>query len=369
MKKMISKIINSIFKLFKIDNKKIVFQSGRGMIDGNPRALFEYMKKNNSDYKLIWLVTKDTNILTLEGNYYNSNSLRGLYHLATAKYWIRSESLGSIIEKRNEQVYIQTWHGHGAMKKMGYDVTNDRNVCPLEHTKEWDYLLTNDPLDEKIMLSSTGYKGNILQIGTPLTDSILSKAKNDKFIKKLKKQLKIPNDKKVVLYAPTFRDNQLNKEYVDLQIDALSKLKNIVVLVRVHPLIRNKIDRKKFNENFINVCSYPDASDLLIITDLLISDYSSIIYEFGILNRPIVFYTYDLQEYIKDRGLYINFPEDLPGDMVNTEEELFNVVNNIEKYEKKNRKKLKEFNKKYNMHNKGNVCKKFVDLLNNGYFK
>lgn len=369
MKKMVSKILNMIFRLFKIDNKKIIFQSGRGMIDGNPRALYDYMKKNKTDYKLIWLVTKDTNVSKLDGVYYNSNSLIGLYHLATAKYWIRSESLGSIIKKRKGQVYIQTWHGHGAMKKMGYDVTNEKNMPPLEHTKEWDYLLTNDPLDEQITLSSTGYRGNVLQFGTPLTDTILSNAKDEKFAERLKKELKIPKGKKVVLYAPTFRDNQLNMEYVDLQIDALSKLKDVVILVRVHPLIRNKLDTKKFNKNFINVCSYPDSSDLLTITDLLISDYSSIIYEFGILNRPIVFYTYDLEEYTKDRGLYIKFPDDLPGDMVSTEEGLFNIIDNIEKYKKQTNKKLKEFNKKYNMHNNGKVCKKFVELLDNNYFK
>lgn len=368
-KEIISTILNLFFRLYKIDSKKIVFQSGRGMIDGNPKAIYEYINKNNAkNYKLIWLVTKDTNTSKLEGIYYNSNSIKGLYHLATAKYWIRSESLGSVIKKRKGQVYIQTWHGHGAMKKMGYDVNNEKNRPPLEHTKEWDHLLTNGPIEEMIMKSSTGYKGNIIQIGAPLTDIILKNANDNKFIKNLKKELKIPKNKKVILYAPTFRDKQLDMEKINLKIDALKNAKDAVILVRVHPLIRNKIDAKNFGKNFINVCFYPDVSDLLAVTDILISDYSSIIYQFSVLNRPIMFYTYDLDEYTKDRGFYINFPEDLPGEAVNTDEELLKLINNIDKYKKKISKKLNDFNRKYNANNDGKVCEKFTELLITGYF-
>lgn len=367
MKKIISCFLNSIFSLFKINNKKIIFQTGRGMIDGNPKAIYDYMKENNKDYKLIWLVTKDTNTSKLDEKHYTNHSLMGLYHLATAKYWIRSESLGSILKKRKEQVYIQTWHGYGTMKKMGYDVNNAKERPPLDHVKEWDYLITNDQVSEDIMLSSTGYNKELAQIGTPRTDSILKNVQDDKFIKNLKKELHIPKNKKVILYAPTFRDEQLDMENVDLKIDALSNLKDYIILTRVHPLIRHKINKTN-NKNFIDVSLYPDVNELLVITDILITDYCSIVFEYALLERPMIFYGYDYQEYLNTRGLYNEYPEDFPGDMVDTDEQLVEIINNIEKYKRKTSKQIKEMNKKYNLLNNGQVCKKFVEMLEEGYF-
>lgn len=182
MKKIITKFINIFFNLFRVNKNKILFECGRGMVDGSPRAIYNYIKNNNMNYKLVWIVNNNTDPSNLKGaKYYYPHSFGALYSRATAKYWIKSESIGSIIKKRRNQIYIQTFHGHGAMKKMGYDVTKEKNRVPLEHTKEWDYLLTNDPLDQKILLSSTGYNNKTLMIGTPLTDYIYEKSKDKVF--------------------------------------------------------------------------------------------------------------------------------------------------------------------------------------------
>ena len=185
------------------------------------------------------------------------------------------------------------------------------------------------------------------------------------------KKLNIKNNKPIILYAPTFREADLEQEKVDLNIESLKVLKDYNILLRLHPLIRNKIDENlyKKNKNFINCCHYPDISDILCITDILISDYSSIIYEFSILEKPIIFYAYDLEDYKKERGFYIEYPEDLPGKTVYNEKELLTTLLNIKKESKEYNKKLKQFNKKFNYLNDGKVCERFTKLLKNGSIK
>ena len=108
---------------------------------------------------------------------------------------------------------------------------------------------------------------------------------------------------------------------------------------------------------------------MLCISDILISDYSSIIYAYSILERPIIFYAYDLDEYKKERGFYINYPEDLPGEVVYNEKQLYNAVVSVDKNKEKYRKKLQDFNARFNSLNKGVACEKFYSMLKNGEFK
>lgn len=373
MKNTISEIINSVFKLFKVQNNKIMFECGRGMVDGSPKAIYDYIKENCSKkYKLIWIVNKDADTSLLDKKDFCFNrTLKSYYVRATAKYWIKSESIGSILKKKKGQIYIQAWHGHGALKKMGNDVTGQKNAKPMEHIKEWDYLLTNDPIDEKMMLTSTGYKEKCLMIGTPLTDYVIKNSQNKEFKKNLREKIGIYNNKSIILYAPTFRDEDLNEKVIDLNIEKLNDLKDYNVILRLHPLIRNKVPKDfwESNQNFINGCKYPNVTDLLCITDLLISDYSSIIYEFSVLEKPIIFYAYDLEKYEKSRGFYIKYPEELPGPVAYTEKELYQLVLNSKNKKTENIEKIRKFNQKYNYLNDGNVCKKFLELLEKGYFK
>lgn len=204
-------------------------------------------------------------------------------------------------------------------------------------------------------------------------DRTLKLANDSEFKKKLKLELnieKLSKNKKIILYAPTFRDFELDYDCITLPINKLKKLKNYIILIRLHPLVRKCIDENIFNNsNFVNVCDYPDASDLLSIADILITDYSSIFFQFGVLDKPIIFYPYDYDKYISERGgFYLNYKKDLPGILVYDEDNLYNTILNIDIIFKKYRRKLDKFNKKYNEYSDGFACKRFVDKLNSGYF-
>ena len=373
MKKIIAQILNFIFYFFKVNEKKILFESGRNLIDENPKALYCYIKKNNpNNFKTIWLVTKKTDTTILEKEdfaYYNT--LKGLYHLATSKYWIGSQSIGNILKKKKNQIYIQTWHGYGPSKRMGYDINNCTNRPPMAHTKEWDYFIASSPLDEQIITSSTGYDKETVILGSATTDQILEISRDINKINKIKKDLGIQEkdfNKKIIFYAPSFRDSDLIEKQTHLKIDSFHEIKDSIFLVRLHPLIAENINPLVFSDNIINACSYPDSSEILGLTDILISDYSSIISKFAILNRPIILYAHDLDSYLTERGFYLDYKKDMPAPIVYTEEELFKTILNIENIQKKYEKKLTEFNKKYNYLNDGHVCERILQKINNGYF-
>jgi len=374
MKKVISIVLNFIASFLKVNEKKILFETGRDLVDGNPRALYFYLKENCPDeFKTVWIVTKKTDVSELKkGEYAYYKTLKSIYFLATSKYWIRSESIGNIIKKKKNQVYIQTWHGHGALKKMGYDIEyNEKKDEPMQHVKEWDYFISTDQLDEDVIRSSTGYNKKTMMLGAACTDEILQVNRDVKRKEEIKYRLGIKENqfnKKIVFYAPTFREADLTRKDIKIPITKLIENKDIILLVRLHPLTKENIDNSIFRENIINVCMYPNASELLAITDVLISDYSSIIYEFAILDRPIIFYDYDIEDYLKERGLYLSVKKDLPGPVVYTEDDLYETLEDIDEIALKYKEKMNKFNKKYNYYNDGNVCKRTIDIIRNGGF-
>ncbi len=371
MKKLLSLLLNFIFKFTKIQNNKIIFESGRMRVDDNPLVLYKYIKANHpNQFRTIWIVKKGTDVSMLnKGDYYYNRTLMAYYHLATSKYWIRSQSLASIVKKRKGQTYIQLWHGAFPVKKMGYDINNDEYRPPMEHVKDWDYLVSPHKYFSQIMRSSTGYDNKILILGEARTDSI--KNTTDEYINEIKQRLNITDsEKKVVLYAPTFRDYELKNDKLNLKINKLAGNSNILVLLRVHPLINNLLKETKLDGNIINVSDYPDITDLFLITDILITDYSSVIEDFALLERPIVFYAYDYDEYVKCRGgFYLDYKKDLPGPIAYTEEQLIEIIDNIDNIAQEYKPLLARFNEKYNINNDGKVCERITNEIIKGGFK
>lgn len=375
MKKILGIVINWFFKFFKINNEKIIFESGRDLIDGNVKAVYDYIIENNiNEFKIIWLINKNCDISMLrKGDYAYYRTLRGLYHQATSKYWIRSQSIGSILKKKKNQIYIQLWHGNGVMKKMGYDVTVSKERPVIEHAREWDYYIANAKYDAKVIRSSTGYNKEIKILGMACIDNVLKNAQNKDFKQNVLKKLGIEKkakNKKIVMYAPTFRDFDLEKKTVDVPITGLANLKDYIVLVRLHPLVRNKVDLTIFDHNnIINACDYPDSSELLSIADILITDYSSIIHEFSPLKKPSIFYAYDYDKYVDLRGGFdLDYKKELPGPICYNEQELIKTLKNIDKIAEKYKPNLEAFNKKYNYLADGNASKRFVNELIEGKF-
>lgn len=367
MKKILSVILNVLFRFQKVDSQKIIFETGNDKVEGNPLAIYEYIKNNcPNDFKTIWFVKKNMDVSKLDPLdvvYYRT--WKYFKHLSSARYWIRSHSVGSLLKKKPNQIYIQTWHGGGAFKKCGYDIEEQPNLGPKDHVKEWDYYIASDTYNASMIQTSTGYQKEIRVLGLARSDEIVTmKFSQTESIKNAVLNDLSDTKKNIILYAPTFREKDIADNRVQLPIEELGCLDNCIILIRLHPWVKQFINHSQLCENMIDVSGYPNVQDLLLISDCLITDYSSIIFDYALLNRPMLFYVYDYDEYMKERtGFYLDFKTELPGLSVRTQQELIEHLKDLTKLKTSSKHKLDIFNKKYNSLNDGNVCERIVSFL------
>ena len=372
----------------KIDNKTIIFESFVGnKYACSPKAIYEEMIKDNKfkNFKFYWSFKNPKtkrSIKNLErSNLVKRNSKKFIEICSTAKYIITNSRLPDYIIRRKGQVYLQCWHGT-PLKKLGYDLTTEggnalnslkdmQNKYKTE-AKRFTHLLspskfTTEKLSKAFNLEKNNNKVKILEVGYPRNDFLFKSTAKDK--KDLKKLLNLPSNKKVILYAPTWRDNQheagVGYTYdLGVNFDNLKENLNdeFVILFRTHYFVANKFNFDKYKDFVINVSEYEDIVDLYTISDLLITDYSSVFFDYANLKRPIIFYMYDLEKYKNEiRGFYLDLNE-LPGKITTKEDELINEIKNIENNFKYDEKYI-TFNKKYNYLDEKNISKKVINKM------
>jgi len=194
---------------------------------------------------------------------------------------------------------------------------------------------------------------------------------DEEFIKNIKSRLKIPADKKVILYAPTWRDDEFidtGKVKFKLKLE-LDKMKDAlgdeyIVLIRTHYFISNNLDLSDMEDFAFDVSEYDDIAELYLSSDILITDYSSVFFDFANLKKPILFYTYDLDKYANVlRGFYLDVNEDLPGPLLFTTEEVIESILNIDSLNEEYSQKYEEFYDRFCSFEDGNASKRIVERI------
>jgi CDP-glycerol glycerophosphotransferase len=349
-------LYNNWFNNLEIKNNMIIFESFRGdYYTDSPKYIYEYLYHNYKDnFRFIWVINDGKKKLLGSPKKIKRFSLAYFYYMARSKYWVTNLRQPRILCKRDKQVILSTWHGT-PLKKLGLDIDEIYSATPRvkEHyvsdASQWDYLLSSNKYSTDIFRSAFNYSGNILEYGYPRND-ILYINDNKKAIK-IKKELGIPFDKKIILYAPTWRDDEfyeVGQYKFDLKLD-LDKLQKelsdeYVILVRTHYFIADSIDLSRFKKFAFNVSYYDDIAELYLISDILITDYSSVFFDFANLKRPILFYTYDLDKYSSVlRGFYIDMEKEIPGPLIFTTEEVIESIINIENISEKYKEKYDKF--------------------------
>ncbi|OZU88370.1 hypothetical protein CIL03_12020 [Virgibacillus indicus] len=355
VKKVIYKLVQQFYrKLFSILGRLpikgniIIFESFLGkQYSDNPRAIYEYMLDNCPQYKMYWSIDKRY-IKSFEGknlNYIKRFSLQWVILMTRAKYWVTNSRLPLWIPKPKGTIYLQTWHGT-PLKRLAADMdevhmpgTNTMNYKSnfLKEVKKWDYLISPNVYSREIFKRAFQFDKVMLETGYPRNDFLVNN-NNEDTISHLKKLCNLPKNKKVILYAPTWRDNQFyskGKYKFDLQmnLDLLKKElgDNYVILLRLHYLVAENIDLAGYEGFVFDFSNHEDIRELYLIADFLITDYSSVFFDFAILKRPMLFYVYDIEEYRnKLRGFYFDFESKAPGPLVKKTSELINVLKEIE---------------------------------------
>lgn len=365
------RIIYNILKIFPIKKNRIIFNSfGGKFYSCNPKYIYKELLNQNKNFDFIWVLECEyDNYKELENaKIVKKNSLRTLYYYATSKYWVINYQLDHRLKPKNKSIYIQTWHGT-PLKNIGLDIENckewERDNIKKE-AKNWDIFISNSREFEDIYSKSFEInKDIIMNIGLPRNDLLLNKDKNKKLAVEIRRRLNL-GEKKIILYAPTFRREDKGIIKIRLDFDKLYKelSSEYTFLVKAHPNFKLNINNK-YSKFIIDVTSYVDIQELYLIADILITDYSSVFCDFVISEKPMIFYPYDYEQYIAtSRGLYFKYDEIVPGPIVYSTEEIIENCKNIDKIKEKYESKIKLIKSKFNGECSELATKKLLNIFN-----
>jgi CDP-glycerol glycerophosphotransferase len=370
-KKYVALLIIRIFNYFPIKKNKIFIYSYYGNQYGcNPKYISEYLVENYRDkYDIVWAFNNMSSKGDIKGIRAVKNfSLKYLYEICTAKVIITNFRTTELFKKRKNQYYIQTWHSSLRLKKIEGDSTASLKSKYIDmakaDSKKIDLLLSGCKFSTDIFKRAFWYDGKILECGTPRIDILINEkvgAEN-----RVKEKLRIPIDTKIILYAPTFRkDNELGIYNLDYERvikefeDVLGG--NWIFLVRLHPHLVEKSKLIVHGHRVIDVTSYDDVQELLVEADVLISDYSSLMFDFGLTNKPCFLFVPDIDIYTqKDRELYFDIYK-LPFSSACTNDELIEVINCFNKENYLN--KLRKFYEDVGSIEDGECCRRLSELI------
>jgi CDP-glycerol glycerophosphotransferase len=366
--------------ILPVNKNVIIFESNLGRnYTGNPKAIYEEMVRQGLDKKYrCYFVLEDTKVqIPGAAKKVKRNRIRYFFLFAISGIWVCDTRLPKYIIKRPQCTYIQTWHGT-PLKKLALDMDSvymagENGIDNYKknfynNAQTWDYLISQNHFSTDIFRRAFAFDKKMLEIGYPRNDVLFEK-NNSKDIIELKKQLELPLDKKIILYAPTWRDNEFygkGKYRFNPPLD-FNRLRaelgdDTIMIVKYHYLVMDQIDWTPY-KGFIYSCdlSY-DISALYLVADMMITDYSSVMFDYSLLKRPMLFYCYDLEEY-KDtlRGFYFDFLAEAPGPVVLTTEEL---IDSILQYDASAFvEKQEAFYQKYNHADDGRASQKIIELI------
>lgn len=350
-------LYRNLFQKMQLKEKTIVFESflGKNYSD-SPKNIYEYMAENNKDYNFVWIFNEPkTKKIPGKAKLVKRFSFKYYYYLATAKYWVSNSRMPLHLDKREGNVYLQTWHGT-PLKRLVFDMQDVYSANPqykkhfYSQSRRWDYLISANQYSTDIFRRAFKFEKEMLEFGYPRND-VLHSPQRDEMARQIKESIGIPLDKKVVLYAPTWRDDEFyesGKYKFNLQLD-LQKMKErlgdeYVVLLRMHYFIADNIETTGVEDFAYNLSKYNDIADLYLISDILITDYSSVFFDYSNLKRPILFFTYDLEKYRDTlRGFYIDMEKELPGPLLKTSDQVIDAIENIDQVSVDYKEKYDQF--------------------------
>lgn len=368
-------VLRALFRIFKmgpLQNKTVMLTS----FGDNMQYIIDEVKKQPSSKIFILKEPR----CSKEFNNINSKNIieftprkilsliKGMYHLATSKYVFidNYHVVLAACDFKQDVKCTQLWHANGAVKYFGYRDKTILNRPDSAHKRfkevynRFHHIVVSS--DEMAYIFGEAFGADnkrMIKTGLPRTDFYYDKQAMESARQNIRATLPQIDGKKVLLYAPTFRDHQFEVQNVHLDIDLMQRHlgTDYHLLLKLHPAV--ELTSFKSNEFVTNVSSGYDINALLTIADILITDYSSIPFEFSILNKPMIFYAYDLEEYEAARGIWVNYESYMPGPLANNTEGIINAVqeNNFDLI------KIASFNNQWNKYADGESTTRLVNYI------
>jgi CDP-glycerol glycerophosphotransferase len=314
----------------------VFFDSWGGKFSDSPRVISERLHEREPRYRHIWVADEATERTTLPG--WATPVRRGsrgyMWGLNAARHIVVNTHLPSYFHKRRGSVYVQTWHGT-PLKRIGLDVPGPQFVKGgtyferlRKDVAQWDYLISPSPFCTEVFRAAFDFGGEILESGYPRNDPLAADGAAAAG-RAVRAELGIGERTTAVLYAPTWRDGMDFELRLDLALMRRRLGDDHVVLLRLHP--SQAAHAPGGGDGVIDVSGRGDIADLYLAADVLVTDYSSTMFDFAVTGKPMVFFTYDLADY-RDvtRGFYLDFERDAPGPLLATTEEVCAALRDLD---------------------------------------
>lgn len=353
-----------LFGCLPVKKNRVLLMSFHGKyMNCNPYAIYSHLKKNYPQYEFVWVYNgENPDVKTVA-----YRSLKYYYYLRTSGFLIFNSRPGQDIRKRKGQYYIQTWHSSLGFKMIEKDALDSLGKSYIKNaikdSKNIDLLISGCRFRTECFKRNFWYDGEIAEVGTPRND-ILFAENAEEIVRDTKMELGIAQEAKILLYAPTFRSNGDVDYAKSLDVAALKKaLQEKMggqweIVFRLHP---NVVFNDGFDPQIVNASAFGDMQALLMAADVVMTDYSSVMFDFMLLKRPCFLYCPDIEEYTKrERRTYFSVDE-LPFDLAKTNDKLIDLVMHFDN--DTYMRKLEAFDKTIDSFENGKACESIAKIM------
>ncbi|WP_198534980.1 bifunctional glycosyltransferase/CDP-glycerol:glycerophosphate glycerophosphotransferase [Streptomyces natalensis] len=371
------RVYHEVFSRLPVRKRTVVFESHLGkQYSDSPRAIYEEMRRQGLDFEAIWSYSGSPKDFPKEATLVKRWSLPYLKALAQAEFWVDNQSYPLKLSKRPETTYVQTWHG-SALKKMGFDQpslkaqTRQQQAEQQQSLDRFDRFLIRSEHDVRTLAKAFRLpEKTLLRVGYPRNDALVRTRQREAELGRrergeLAAELGIPDEKTVLLYAPTFRKagGRHGRFVLPFDVERFAEQfgDRYVLLVRSHYL-NHVVLPPTVEGTVIDVSARHDVTPILALADGLITDYSSVMFDYALLDRPLVFFTYDYDEYVHEgRGTYFDLLEHAPGPVVRSEDDFYETLKSFDTQALEYAAARREFVAEFGEYDRGDAAKSIVD--------
>ncbi len=368
-------VYNTWLTRLPVRRGSVVFESHMGTCYGDsPRALYEEIRRQGLKLRATWSYDPSPAGFPTAARLVRRWSWRYLWALARAEFWVDNQGFPQHLRKPRHTTYLQTWHG-SAYKRMGFDETRVRlqNAPQRERLQRavdrFDHFLVRSEHDVDTLARAYRLpEERLLRTGYPRNDVLIAERTRTETEGRLPRPplaglLGLDDHKKTVLYAPTFRGGPGKQRRSRLLLDVREFAERFgdthTLLVRAHYLESARLPVCPPG-TVVDVSRHHDVSELLALTDVLVTDYSSIMFDFALLDRPVVLFAPDLEAYAAERGSYFDLRENTPGPVAATQEELFAALAELKKSDTRWADRRRSFADRFGAYDRGDAARAAV---------
>jgi CDP-glycerol glycerophosphotransferase len=350
--------------------QSVLFESFSGkQVGDSPLDIAIELQKSHPELALIWTITPGQNQAPLGMVGLKQGSIRWLKALARSKYLVNNANFPSYFRKRDGQIYLQAWHGT-PLKLIGNDIRNNRTSKVYQDTMireagYWDYLISPNPYCSEIFPKAFNSGAKVLELGYPRNDRLSGFSLDQRQAIRQSLGISDPNQT-LVLYAPTWRDAQRGANGGWEAVNYLNENSQLpagyTLLYRGHANTHASHQKRTAN-NVIDVTLYPDIANLFIAADVLVTDYSSVMFDFSVTGKPIIFLTPDIENYERDRGFYFDFRNEAPGPIVLSVPEVMAALSDLSQLSRDYSVKYRAWRDKFNPQDDGSATARVIKAV------